>query len=77
MKKKKKKKKKASGKEKSHTRIKIPWGQKKKYPRSRNVEQKSSLIGVVLGLIQLTRRAQLRKETSPMPILCAAASRNE
>lgn len=48
-----------------------------KYPSSRKVEQKSSLTGMVLSLIPLTRRAQLREETSPLPILHAAARRNE
>lgn len=50
---------------------------KKKYPRSRNVEQKNSLVGIVLGLIQSIRRAQLREETSLLPILYAADRRNE
>lgn len=50
---------------------------KKKYPRSRNVEQKNSLVGTVLGLIQSLRRAQLREETSLFPILYAADRRNE
>lgn len=43
----------------------------------RNVEQRSSLIGIVLVLIQLTRKARLRNKTSPMHILYAAARRNE
>lgn len=37
--------------------------------------QKSSLIGIVLGLIQMIKRTQLRKDTNPMPILYAAAAR--
>lgn len=49
----------------------------KKYPRSRDVEQENSLVGIVLGLIQLIRRAQLREETSLFPILYAADRRNE
>lgn len=36
--------------------------------------KKSSLIGIVLGLIQMMR-TQLRKDTSPLPILYAAAAR--
>lgn len=57
--------------------MKVPHRQKKKYPRSRNVEQKNSLVGIVLGLIQSIRRAQLREETSLLPILYAADRRNE
>lgn len=52
---------KKSGKERSHIHMKVPQGQNQKYPRRRNVEQKKSLVGTVLGLIQLIRRAQLRR----------------
>lgn len=49
-----------------------------KYPSNKKVEQEDwDVTGMMLSWIQLLRRAQLREETSPLPILHAAARRNE
>lgn len=49
-----------------------------KYPSNKKVEQEGwDVTGMVLSWIRLLRRAQLREETSPLPILHAAARRNE
>lgn len=46
-------------------------GKKPPNPQSRSIEEKNSPARIVLGLIQLIRRAQLRQETSLLPILYA------